>query len=126
MTRVTQHAFHSIVNQCVHTNIDSNLHKIRSKFTATANYVPHFRSGMLTGAFCRGGSTDGDAAATSLVVVPEEVALDLPLLLRHQVLLTPRPSPLRGGSSPTRARDGGEVILVEEVTGDGAFCRGGC
>jgi hypothetical protein len=35
-------------------------------------------SGMLTGAFCRGG----EAATASLVVAAEEIAVDLPLLHR--------------------------------------------
>jgi hypothetical protein len=42
---------------------------------------------MLTGAFCRDGDGDGDAMVASLFVVADEVAVDLSLLLRHQVSL---------------------------------------
>jgi hypothetical protein len=62
--------------------------KFKLNFATTANHVPKISFVMLTGAFCR----DGDAAAASLIVLADEVAIDIPLLLGA----TPRPSPLRG------------------------------
>ncbi|KAM0868378.1 hypothetical protein ACQ4PT_041366 [Festuca glaucescens] len=71
---------------------------------------------MLTRAFCCGGDADGAVAAASLVVTAYEVAVDLPLLLRHQLPLL---GLLRFVAAHLRhePEDGGEVIVVEEVAG---------